>query len=422
MADLKQMLQFLDETGKTVNGIHKKFVSVQEFFNRNYNNVNSIRNEELEFLQDEFFADSGRFPREIRKAYESGLKAAEASFTENLNILKGQKSALGEKLKSLDTSRLEYARTLKESNLDLDRKEEKIKAGIAELEEKILDYNRTIGEMATGFGFFTNIFRMRTIEKEKKELLARRTELVERIEAVRNQWVQAEKDLGGKDAEIQNTWTNLQTEFALLTEKIGTLEKNRDILIQKSAFYEALNTLSGREKYIELKASGTPADTCPACGSKNENNLFFCKFCGSRFAVDRPDLEGSLVETGELNQVYTDLTEGIRESVSLIALMRGLQNGINTFVKSVKSVKESQDKFTQLPKLQIDVPGASAGFADKLKSFEKDLDVTFYNLHPRDFVQAVKKAAAGLLTAENIEKFFTPMGDELNIRTKEQWK
>lgn len=422
MADLKKMLQFLDETGETVNGINKKLSSVQEFFNKNYNNVNAVRNEELEFLQTEFFAEPAIIPSEIRKAYEKNLKTAEVAFTENLSALKKVKTALEEKMKEADKTRLEYARSLKNSNTDLDIKEEAIKAGIADLEEKITEYNKTIGEMATGFGFFINIFKMKTIEKEKKELLTKRAELIDRIEAVRNQWAQAEKDVGGKDAELKRAWAEMQTEYALLSEKIGTLENDMDGLVRKSAFYDALNTLSGREKFAALKTQVQKAETCPVCGSRNEENLFFCRYCGSRFAGNRPDVEGSLVEVGELNKVFADLTGGIRESVSLIALMRGVKGGIDTFVKSVRSVKDTQDKYAQLKDLNLDIPDVSDDLAEKLKTFEKSLDVKFYNLHPQDFAQTVKQTTDRILSAENIEKFFTLMGDELNKSTKEQWK
>ena len=276
--------------------------------------------------------------------------------------------------------------------------------------------------MNSGFGFIINFLKMKKIEKMKNGLLKKRDELVDRIDAVRKSWIDAEKEIGDQDVIIQEKWNYLQTEFAITSEKIKTLEENRDMLIKKGAFSEALGALLGNEKYLKGRTDAPVPRECGKCGSENRDNFFYCNFCGQHFSENRPDMEGSLVETGELNRIYAALEQGVKETVSILALMKGLKEGLRVFIKSIRKVKKTEDTYSQLPTLKISVPEFSREFSAKLSGIEKAIDVKFYNLHPLNFAKQVRADTDKILIAEDIEKFFTGMGDELNKTTKAQWK
>ena len=211
------------------------------------------------------------------------------------------------------------------------------------------------------------------------------------------------------------------SKYSILCEKLLNLESNRESLIKKGAFTEAIGSLSGYEKYLALNSDKAKPEKCNQCSSQNKKNLFFCDYCGAHFSDNRPDIEGSLVETGELNNIFFSLMEGIKQSVSLIALMRGLKEGVNKFLKSIEDVKATEDKYSQLPSLKIDVPGFSKDFSEKLKVIDKGIEVKLNNIHPLQFAEELEKNTADILKGPDIEKFFTSMGNELNKRTKEQW-
>ena len=264
---------------------------------------------------------------------------------------------------------------------------------------------------------------MKKLEKEKKELLAARDDYIEKIESIRTRWVDAEKESETHNKELQEKWNNIETDYALTAEKLDTLSENRKELIDKAAFTAMLQQLTGNEDFLRAAVPGVePASLCGKCGLSNNGNLFFCSYCGEPFMDNRPDIAGSLVETGELNGIYEALNSGIGETVSMIALFNGLNKGIDTFSGSVKKVKASEDKYPQLSKLRIDVPDFSLTFARNLQGVEKSIDPLGGSLHPTEFAEQLKKIISDLMTEENIERFFTDMGEELDRRTKEQWK
>jgi hypothetical protein len=94
---------------------------------------------------------------------------------------------------------------------------------------------------------------------------------------------------------------------------------------------------------------------------------------------------------------------------------------MNTFLKSVKDVKKTEDTYSELPTLKIDVPEISMKFTGHLKELEKKLEIDFSGIHPAEFASKMFKETETLFTIKNIETYFTAMGDELNKRTKEQW-
>lgn len=421
MGSLKDMINFLERTEGCIGSITEKLEKLQEHFNRNYNNVISVRNSEIEFLQKKFLSSPESFPSEIRELFNRNLKTQEKVFSENLSAIIKKRDDLKSSIDQINKNRIAFSEKLKKSNTTLDAKEEALKKKVEDLEAQTSAYNKTIDELNTGFGFITNFFKMRKIQEEKDEILKKRDELVAQVENIRNKWVEAEKTIGEQDLKIQENWNYLQTEYSITTEKVKTLEENRDDLIRKGAFSEALAELQGSEKFLSARSGARAPEKCRKCGSANSANLFFCDFCGEPFAENRGDIEGSLVETGELNRIYTALTEGVKEAVSNIALMRGVRAGVKTFTESIKKVKSTEDTYSQLPKLKIDVPEFTAEMSEKISEIEKGIDVKFFNLHPLDFAKKIKTDTEKTLTKDNIEKFFTLMGDELNKTTKAQW-
>lgn len=422
MGSLKEMLGFLTDTRDELKEIEKKLDGMQKYFNDNFSNAHRIRNDEIEFLQKEFFSKPSQFPDEIDALYQKSIKTEETSFEKNLKDLEKNLKDKEKEMAEADEARLKFFSKVKRRNTRLDNREEKLKKRVKELAGDIDAYNKQIDELNTGFGFIANFFRMKKIQKKKEALINKRTEIVADIEDVRGKWTDAEKQYKDEEADIHDRWNNAQTELSILKEKIENLKKNKKLIVERAAFNSSLAKLTGEEAYLTRAVKTEKIEKCPRCKSENKTNKFFCNFCGERFSKDRKDVAGSLVEVGELNRVHADFMEGITGSVSFLALMKGILKGVNEFIKSVKSVKGSQDKYSQLPKLKIDVPSFTRSFAEKIKEINPKIDAKYYNLHPNDLAESVKLYSEKIFIKENIEKFFTGMGDELNKTTKEQWK
>ena len=421
MGSLKDMLSFLEKTSKCLIEIDTKLDNIQRYFNDNFSNVNEIRRKELEFLQNAFFEDPSSFPSDVRTLYKKKLHDEEEAFERNLKELEDTRAECEKQHIKANNDRLTYFKKVKDQNAELDRREEKLKEQVEKLENEIAEYNRIIDELQSGLGFITNFFKMRKIQEKKDTLLSRRDDIVMRIEDVRAKWEEATKKYKAEENEIMERWNKTQTELSMISEKIEHLRENREELIKRAAFVSALSELKGDEAFITKSVEVEPPSSCPRCKSENKTNRFFCYYCGERFAKDRPDILGSLGEVGELNSVYENLMKGITESVSMLALIRGIARGVQEFVKSVASVKSSEDKYP-LPKLNIDVPKYSLSIAKKAEEMNEKIDVKYYNLHPLEFATSFKEYTEKIFTENNIKKFFEDMGDELNRTTKAQWK
>ncbi len=421
MGNLKGMLDFLNTAKKNLDEIQKKLDEIQTYFNNNFSNVNTIRRAELELLQKAFFEDAKQFPREVSALYEKKLKVEEASFGKNLRDLEQKRADLEKELIAANNGRLNYFKRVRDRNADLDKEEEGLKSKIAALDREIGEYNGTIDELDTGLGFVTNFLRMRKIQKKKEELMEKRDGLLVHVESVRKKWDDATVKYRGEEKEIMEKWNTAQTGLSMASEKIERLKSNRAEIIKKAAFVSALNELKGSEDFIAKSVKAEAPAACPRCKSENKSNRFFCYYCGERFAADRPDVAGSLGEVGELNSVHANLLKGITGSVSVLALIKGIGTGVAEFLKSVESVKASEDRYP-LPKLNIDVPEFTKKLAERITELNPKIDVKFFNLHPLEFSTSFNEYTDTVFTDVNIEKFFTGMGDELNKTTKAQWK
>ncbi|MFC1669165.1 hypothetical protein ACFL20_02155 [Spirochaetota bacterium] len=421
MGSLKDMIKFLEKTNDSLGKVEKNLDEIQEYFNNNFSNLNIIRNEEIEFLQDEFFNDYNKFPGEIQKLYKGEIKNQEDLFDKNYTSLLGKKNQIDSELNSQDKKRKNLYKHVKSKNKMLDKGEERLKKRVLELEKEIDQYNLKIDELNTGMGIITNLFRMKKIQRRKDELLEQRDDNVERIEETRTKWEEEFNKFEEKNEAGKKGWEEELVEYSITVEKLNSLKENRDDIIKKASFVSALQKIKGDEKYLTAKIKTGLVAKCPRCKSHNKSNRFFCRFCGERFSKDRPDIMGSLVESGELNIVYNDLLEGIKESVSFLALIRGIGKGVTEFTKSVESVKDSQDKYPSLSELKIDVPEFSLNFSKTIDELESRIDVKFYNLHPGEFSQSFKEYTVKLFSDENIERYFNSMGEELDRTTKEQW-
>lgn len=420
MGSLSKMIDFLDGTLIEVMEIRQKLEEIQEYFNDNFNNVTKTRTGEITWLQDSFFEDESAFPPEVLASFKKKLPLAEKSFEEELRKLNQQKEKLLKSMAGHDRLREKIITSLKSKNTKLDNREEKLKASVAAYEEELAGYNKRIDELNTGFGFVTNFFRMREIQKEKDRLTENRDVLVDQIEELREKWDAALETMEEKDKEMRETWLKEKAELSMTEEKLTILERDRELLIRRAAFMDTIDDLAGGETFTRT-GKDSPPDGCRRCKSDNKSNLYFCRFCGEPFGEDRKDVKGSLGELGELNVAFEDIQKGIRESVSFIALMKGIQKGIEAFTESVEDVRSSQDQYSALPKLKIDVPDKSRTFFEKIKKINEELKVKHKNLHPAEFASYFKSLGEEVFTDKKIESYFTAMGDELDRTTKEQW-
>lgn len=425
MANLSNVLKFMSDTNKNLTSITGKLEKLQGYFTENFNNIVQIRDNEFDFLQEEFFKDRTNLPKEIGDSFNRGLSVQKDEFDKNYDKLQKQKEDLENRLAKIDKTRLKLLESFKRYNVNLDREEERLKVRIEKVEQKISQYNEKIDELNKGLGFMINLFNMKKLQKEKEKYIKARKGLVADIEKVRSSWQEKEMEISKDLEDLKAAWNDPHTEYSLVLEKIRYLDENRGLIIKKASFASALKELKGSEDFIlSLIDSDKPEHIpqCPRCESDNKSNIFFCYYCGERFHEDRLDVQGSLVEVGELNTVFNNLLEGIRETVSFLALLKGIKQGVEAITKAYQDVKRSQDTYSALPKLKIHVPNAAKRLPQYIKQLDSRIEIEFKNLHPHEYFKQFEVYSKEYFIEKNIKIYFDSMGNELNKVTAQQWK
>ena len=92
----------------------------------------------------------------------------------------------------------------------LDREEEELKARNEKLLAQIAEFNRRIKELGKGFGFFSSLFKMRKLQKERKILDQEQADIAARIDNLRKAnasasgWISSPRPLRCRPR--SNTW------------------------------------------------------------------------------------------------------------------------------------------------------------------------------------------------------------------------
>ena len=136
MGTLKDMIDFLEDTHLVMQSIAGKLGKLQENFNRNYNNVISVRNAEIEFLQEEFFNAPESFPREIRELFDKNLEVQKNIFEKNFTALVKKRDNLREEIELINLQKI-FPGSLKSQTPPLTRKRRGLKSGLRRLRKML---------------------------------------------------------------------------------------------------------------------------------------------------------------------------------------------------------------------------------------------------------------------------------------------
>lgn len=414
MGRLHGFRDYVLDRWETVRKAERRLDGLQQKYETYFAEVGKVRESELAQLRHAIFARRGRLPGGLDRELDEALEAAGRDFDRRLEELAGEHARLLAEAEKLRAASLEAEHAVRERNVALDRAEEELKERNRKLLSRITDYNRRIRELGRGFGFFSNLFRMRRLRAERRLLDEQQADLAARIEALRARWVREEKAHADEEARLRQAWLDRSTEAAARGAKIEHLRAARGRIVERTALERVLF-----DRRPDLPAPGPDDPRCPRCGVPNPAGNHFCFICARRLAEDRPDLAGSLRELAELNLHHQRFSEGMRACQEIIGLVRGLAAGLSAFSRSVDDMIASEDRYP-LPKLQIDVPEGSLAYG---RNFDKLLDAVQddQSLHPKAFAERVNRWIGGVYTEQNIKDFFETMGEELSRQADRQW-
>ncbi|MEW6368309.1 MAG: hypothetical protein AB1714_27070 [Acidobacteriota bacterium] len=414
MGRLSDFEKYLAGRRDALKGAEEKLCALQTKYESFFSEVARVREAELGQLDGHVRAGRAALPGWLDAALTSAEAAATKEFDQELARIQERHASLAKEAEERRRRSLELEKLVRRKNTSLDAEEEALKIRSVKLLEQIRGYNDRIRQMGRGFGFFSNLFRMRALAAERKRLDREQGDVAARIDALRTRWKETEAEGVERERELRGEWVKLESDAAAVQAKIDYLEQSRSQVIARSSL----------ERVLFEKATmppppkpGDPA--CPRCASPNPASNHFCHICAMRLTPDRPDLEGSIDEMAQLNLHHRRFADGMKACQEIIGLVRGLKTGMDAFMESVTKMIENEKRYP-LAKLQIEVPDRSMQYGrhfDQLRdAVSKDL-----SLHPQDFASQVAALTQNVFTADNIKLYFETMGQELSLQAKAQW-
>lgn len=411
MGNLRSFADYVTSCRHVVSAAETRLRDLQSRYEAFYQEVSTVREQELAQLAWEINRRRGSLPEGLDAALARAKDRAEKDMDKRLAELTRSHQALVEKAEQTRKTSVDLEAEAHQRNVDLDAQEEALKARNEQLLQGIATYNGRIVEMGTGFGFLLNLPRMRDLQAERLRLDEEHGNVAARIEAVRAQWATREQEYCARQEVLRQEWTDLSTRAATLQAKIDHLVATRATVVVRTALERVLF-----ERYPSTPPQGGP-QPCPRCQGGNPPTNRFCQFCAVRLQPDRPDLEGSLPEIAELNYHFRRFSEGMKACQELIALVHGLDCGLQAFAKSVSSMIDNENKYP-LSKLRIDVPQQCVEYSRNFEVLRSSVEQKA--AHPTELARMVEQATSQF-SQKNLQGYFERMGQELSIQAKSQW-
>jgi len=414
MGTLLSFSKYLSDRERLLAETEEKLLKLQESYENHLAEIRRVREAELDELMETVLADRGALPKDFNQKLDEAAAEAEKVLSAEQMKLEKEKDAELKRAEELRQKSLMATEKLKSQNVRLDKEEEELKARSAILVKKIEVFNAKIAELGHGFGFFSNLFKMRKIADQRDLLEKENAELAARIELLRARWEKVSAQHVEDEAQLKIEWTEAEEHAMALAARLEALESRRSRMIARSALDHVLKSMKARD---QDRADG--GRSCPRCSQTNDQNNHFCWACASRLQENDPGFQGSVEEMVELNHHLERFSRGVHSCRGIIALVRGLQSGLAALKKSVTEMVSSQDSYS-LGTLEIDVPQESVNFGeyfDQLAAMVEDNP----GLHPLIFADRIDVLIRDRFTEEQIKNYFERMGEELSRQAGAQW-
>ncbi len=414
MGTLKDFRDYIADRQGVVEDVERRLLALQEKYESFFQQVAAVREVELGQLSVHVAERRGTLPDGMDDALDAAVEKARRDLDAQLVRHTAEHSSLVVQAEKARAEALEYEARAHQENEDLDAEEEQLKVRNEQLYGDIESYDAQIKELSTGFGFLTRLPDLRRIQAERRRLQGEQLDVVARIESLRARWAERAPEVERVVAERETTWSELIAKASNMQARIEYLQLNRDRIVGRTALERVLF-----ERFPERSPKeGEPAKPCPRCGMQNPEANFFCHVCATRLGADRPDFDGSLLEIAELNHHHRRFASGMQACQELVALVRGIRSGLESFSLSVESMITTQ-RIHPVSTLRIDVPAVAVEQGAAFDTLLEQVS-TPESLHPVAFIQLVGHATDAF-SQECLQNYFDAMGDELSRCARSQW-
>lgn len=352
--------------------------------------INSAWITELSSLESDKIKEVGTLSKWLKVNLESlptstGGKIQDI-FDDQKRILKKEISNLKENISAylkesdaLEVRINEHRQKMEQDNPEFDEKEEKLKAQIKEALAIVNDVDRELARYDSFRGWFKRA-KVKKLNDEFERRMRKLNRLTGRLEELRSSWHEKLTDKDKSENQMQNEWSSLQN---IITEdkfELGHIEKNIDDI----AMTNTVGVMLELTESLELPK----------------------------------DQKESLVRAHRLKKRVERINEGIKRLASLIGAVNGVGKGLGEMGKSFRSLKNTQDRYSQLPRLSIEVPEAINKYNSvwgmlipKVKNEAKFVE------DPTHLADEFDKIVVKFLSMESIKAMFDTFGEALKKST-----
>ncbi len=357
---------------------------VQAEYQGAYTRFKADHDKTLRALVDQIESPANGAGNALKPLIETRLPQEQQSITQQIADLARQSARLQAGADEFLALNQKAIASLREANPKLNKREETLKADLAERQHALADLNAQIDQAAKGLGFVLHAAKIHTLDRERLQVLGRLQQLEEELRKVRQDWKDLRTTTARSEMDWQTQWQQQTAELSQVRQQHDYLEQNAAAEAQHRATIYAIDNLK----------------TLPAGGDA---------------ALLQPMID--------LNIQTDDFQAALGSVAGILGILKGVDEGLKRLGESVQALIAEQQRHSEfLPALNIQLGEQITIFGDTWNDLiAKSKDEKTLATHPVEFVTAMKPFLEERLTQERIAAFFNALGGALSDATAE-WR
>jgi chromosome segregation ATPase len=376
---IQETINLVDGWIRDINLLQKEIAEINSAWITELSNLESDKIKEVGHLSKWLKEDIDSLPNSTVKYVKREFERQKDILIKEINTLKNRIESNLKESDTLEEKISIHRQQMEQENPEFDEREEQLKQQIKEALAVVKDLDHELTRYDSFRGWF-NRAKVRKLNDEFEKRMNKLNRLSGRLEELREAWHEKLTNTDKSENEMQNEWASLQN---IITEdkfELGHIEKNIDEIAMTNTVGELLD---------------------------------------SRDSLDFPrEQEEKLLKARRLKKRIESINEGIKRLASLIGAVNGVGKGLTEMGKSFRSLKSTQDRYSQLPRLSIEVPDPVGEYNSvwgklipKVKNEAKFID------DPTHLADEFDKIVEKFLSMESIKTMFDVFGDALKRST-----
>ena len=387
---LDELERFLSDVRLKIERVEQELDQVQVQFVSAYQTNKSAHDATLNDLSARAAQDPGALPPDVRQAVEERVEVERETLEKRRQDLTTRVVPEAHRITDELQARARQATDeMRGLNPRLNEREEDLKARRAQMEADLTRLNEQIRQLSGCLSAVFNFFKISRLDRERHKLLGSMEENARALRDVREEWAKSSEEYAAREADLQQQWIRANVDAARAREELAQLDDadtRNTLAVQRAAFYVLDNWKTA----------------LPSGGGA---------------------LAGSIDQMAQLNIETDAYAGGLGEVAGLIALLKGIGQGVQNVKESVDALISEQKMHSEyLSPVSVDVSGEVIQFHQQWDDLgNKVKDEKALGQDPAEFSALFKEEVKGSLAEESIKRMFDSLSGALQAATA-AWK